>query len=90
MYLLATTLDILISAILFIMFIRAILSFIMFDVEGNPLMNILYAVTDAVTAPVRLVCDRMGWFQGVPIDVPHMITLVLLLVLQLLIPEVRL
>ena len=88
LYSLATTLETAISAIILLMFARSILSFIMFDIEENRLLGILYAITDAVCAPMRFICDRMGWFQGSPIDFPHMITFILLIVLRALIPEI--
>lgn len=88
LYILAQTLDLLISAMIFALFIRSILSLIMFDIEENRFMNFIYTVTDIITAPVRMVCDRMGWFQETPIDVPHLITLLLLFIMQFLIPQV--
>lgn len=88
LYILATTLQTTISVLVFLMFARSILSFIMFDIEENRLLGILYGITDAVCAPVRFICDRMGWFQDSPIDFPHMITFILLIIIRALIPEV--
>ena len=90
LYVLAQTLDLLISAMLLALFARSILSLMMFDIEDNRIAGFIYTVSDLITAPVRTVCDRMGWFQGIPIDMPHLITLLLLFVIQIFIPEVRL
>ena len=90
LYLLATTLDFLIGAIVLLMLARSILSLFMFDIEENRVMNFIYAITDAVCTPARFVCDRMGWFQDTPLDMPHMITFLVLMVMRLLIPEVSL
>ena len=88
LYLLAQSLDFIIGALTLLMFARSILSLFMFDIEENRIMNFIYAVTDAICAPVRFVCDRMGWFQDTPIDVPHLITFILLVFIRFLIPEV--
>lgn len=87
-YLLARTLDIFCWAAVLLMLARSILSFVMFDIEDNPLMNFVYAVTDVITAPVRIICERMGWFTDLPIDMPHMITFLLIVIIQSLIPTV--
>ncbi|MBQ8431308.1 MAG: YggT family protein [Clostridia bacterium] len=46
--------------------------------------EILYVVTEPIILPVRRLCERMNWFQGVPLDVPFMITWLLLMVIQML------
>ena len=41
----------------------------------------LYVVTEPFIMPVRGLCNRLGWFQGVPLDMPFLITsLILMLV----------
>lgn len=64
------------------MLLRAILSFIMVGDEEGPLMGMLYAVTEFFVAPVRAVCDRFGWFEGLPLDMSFFITAILLSVIR--------
>lgn len=39
----------------------------------------LYVVTEPFIMPVRGLCNRLGWFQGVPLDMPFLITSLLLM-----------
>jgi YggT family protein len=82
-YLIRTTAVVLISAIELAMFARAILSW--FDQTGESRISMfLYAVTEPVILPVRKLCERMHWFEGVPLDIPFMLTWLILMVLQML------
>ena len=66
------------------MFIRAILSW--FDVNTeNPLIKFLFAMTEPVVYPVRLLFEKMNWFQSVPIDMSFSATFLILFVLETLI-----
>ena len=64
------------------MFVRAILSWIFVDGQTK-IGSFLYVVTEPVIAPIRALCERLGWFQGVPLDMPFFITAVLLMALNL-------
>ncbi len=64
------------------MSVRALLSWF-FMGQTNKVLNFLYVVTEPVILPVRAVCARFGWFQGVPIDMPFLITMLLLIVASL-------
>ena len=71
----------------FAFFLRAILSW--FDPMGEwRISGFLYALTEPITipvrAPIRALCDRFGWFQGVPMDIPFTLTWLLLMLLQIL------
>lgn len=55
------------------LFLRAILSWFMQDGE-NVMMTFLAYVTEPLILPMRRLCDRFGWFQGVPIDMPFLLT----------------
>ena len=45
--------------------VRAILSW--FVREGDsPFSSLLILITEPLILPVRYLCDRFGWFQGVP------------------------
>ncbi len=36
--------------------------------------SLLILITEPLILPVRHLCDRFGWFQGVPMDVPFLLT----------------
>lgn len=55
------------------LFLRAILSWFMQEGE-NAIMTFLAYVTEPLILPMRRLCDRFGWFQGVPIDMPFLLT----------------
>ena len=43
--------------------------------EGDsPFSSLLILITEPLILPVRHLCDRFGWFQGVPMDVPFLLT----------------
>ena len=58
---------------------RAILSFIPF---APRLYDILYMLTEPIITPFRLLFDKMGWDAPIPIDLPFMLTFVLISVLE--------
>jgi uncharacterized protein YggT (Ycf19 family) len=67
----------------FAFFLRAILSW--FDPMGEwRISGFLYALTEPITIPIRALCERMDWFQGVPMDIPFTLTWLLLMLLQIL------
>lgn len=69
------------EVISFAFLVRAILSW--FDPMGEwRLSGFLYALTEPITVPVRALCERMGWFQGIPMDIPFTLTWLLLILLQ--------
>lgn len=82
-YVLSATVSYLITAIQFLMFARAILSWLPID-EDNPIVNFLYTVTEPVIMPVRAVIEKFGWFEGMPIDMSFFITFLLLSVLDVI------
>ena len=80
-YVIAKVASALIVAIEIAMFVRAILSWIP-GLDDSSFGDLVYTLTEPIIAPVRMLADRMGWFQGVPIDIPFMITYLLLFVVQ--------
>lgn len=66
-----------------VLFISALLSWISPDADG-PLFNFIYNVSDFLTAPVKAVLDKTKLFAGSPIDMSHLITMILLSVLGML------
>ena len=59
------------------MFARAILSFLPVDEEGK-LTGFLALCTEPFILPVRILFDKLGWFAGLPIDIPFFVTYLLL------------
>ncbi|MBQ8440525.1 MAG: YggT family protein [Clostridia bacterium] len=70
------------NVISFAFLARAILS--LFDPTGEfRLSAFLYTLTEPITVPVRILCERMNWFQGIPIDVPFSLTWFLLMLVRI-------
>ena len=62
---------------------RAILSW--FPSDGpTRIGSFLYVVTEPFIIPIRALCGRFGWFQGVPLDMPFLLTMVSLSFVSLL------
>ena len=57
---------------------RAVLSWFTMG-EQTRIGTFLYVVTEPMIMPVRGICNRLGWFQGVPLDIPFLITSMLLM-----------
>lgn len=68
---------------------RAILSWF-FMAEENAITNFLYAVTEPLIVPARVFLNKFESVQNVPIDIPFIVTVMLLTVLQMLLPTVYL
>ena len=82
-YLVKNTAIMLIGVLEIAMFARAIMSW--FDPTGEGAVSaFLYTVTEPVILPVRKLCERMHWFEGLPLDIPFTITWLLLIVIQVL------
>ena len=56
---------------------RAVLSWFPTE-EPTRIGAFLYVVTEPFIMPIRNLCGRFGWFQGVPLDMPFLITMVIL------------
>ena len=66
------------------MLIRSILSWVLMG-EENGFYNFLYVITEPLVTPIRALCGSFGWFEGVPVDMPFLITgFVLMLISTLL------
>jgi len=75
---------ILIDVLLLAMFVRAILSW--FDpMQEGRLSGFLVMVTEPVILPIRVLCDKNHWFEGLPMDMPFMLSWLLLMLIQLLV-----
>ena len=60
---------------------RAVLSW--FPEGGQSRIGaLLYVITEPFIMPVRGLCNRLGWFRGMPLDMPFLITSLLLLMIS--------
>ncbi len=82
-YMICRTALVLISAIELAMLVRSVLSWFNPTGEGR-MAGFLYVVTEPVILPIRKLCQRFHWFERTPLDMPFMLTWLVLLVLQVL------
>ncbi len=76
LHIVSTVVVLLLSAVQLAMLLRAILSW--FVMDSNRFTDFLYGITEPFIYPVRLLFERMGWFQNLPIDISFMVTYLLL------------
>ncbi|MBQ2999388.1 MAG: YggT family protein [Clostridia bacterium] len=62
------------------MMLRAILSW--FPIDSNKFVDFLYAITEPFIVPIRLLFEKLGWFQNLPIDISFMVSYLLLSLLS--------
>lgn len=76
LYLFVTTVRAILGFIQICMLARVILS--LFAAGEGPLGAFVMLITEPVVLPVRKVCEKFGLGDGLPIDIPFLITYVLL------------
>ncbi len=81
-YVITATISLLLSGIQLLMLIRAILSWFPVNEDSN-FLRFVYMTTEPVILPVRLLLDRFGLFEGMPIDMAFFITFILLSMLRM-------
>ena len=81
LYVLKYTVTALIDVLLVAMFVRAITSWFDPMREGR-LSMFLLVLTEPVIFPIRALCEKMNWFEGMPIDIPFLLTVLVLSVVQ--------
>ncbi|MBR7098878.1 MAG: YggT family protein [Clostridia bacterium] len=62
------------------MLVRALLSWID-PMQEWKISSFLYVVTEPVILPLRRLFEKKRWFEGMPLDMPFMITFLLLFLL---------
>lgn len=60
---------------------RAVLSWFTMG-EQTRIGTFLYVITEPIIMPVRGFCNRLGWFQGLPMDMPFLITSMLMMLVS--------
>jgi YggT family protein len=63
------------------MLLRAVMSWIP-DMQENKFSDFLYTVTEPVVIPVRMLFEKMNWFQNMPLDVSFIVAYLLLAILS--------
>nr|MBQ4318084.1 YggT family protein [Clostridia bacterium] len=86
-YVIVTFVNILLMAEQMMMFARAILSWIPLDDDG-PVTRFLYAMTEPLIMPVRMLLDRIPSVRDLPIDISFIATYMLLTLVQMALPSV--
>ena len=66
------------------MLARALLSW--FASDGNRIMDFLYVVTEPFVHPVRLLFEKLNWFQNQPLDMSFMVTYLIVSLLVTFLP----
>ena len=79
--------DLILTAVLFAMILRALLS-IFFMGEESKFAMVLYFFTEPFIMPVRLLLEKFNLFQGSPLDVSFFLTSILLAMLQTLLGSI--
>ena len=71
-----------------LMMLRAVLSWLPVD-EDSDISNFLFAMTEPVIYPVRMLLDRFEGLDEFPIDLSFIISFMLLSLVQMLLPTFR-
>ena len=76
LYILVRFVVVFFDAALLAFFARMIVS--LFTMGEGKLYLILYYFTEPFVLPVRAVCEKFGWFTGIPLDIPFFIASLIL------------
>ncbi len=69
------------SALSLALLLRAIFSW--FDPEQSSRFSVfLMMITEPFILPIRQLCHKNNWFQQTPLDIPYLITVLLVWILQ--------
>ena len=87
LYIIQMTLSVLLGFLEFLMLVRAIMSWFPIEEDGffGTLARLVYALTEPVILPVRILLERMDLFQGLPVDMSFFITFILISILSMLV-----
>ena len=77
-----------IIALQFLMIVRALSSWLPMR-EDSALNNFLYAVTEPVVIPVRMLLERFDAVRNMPIDISFLVAMLALAIIQTLLPPVN-
>ena len=84
-YIFVSAAKIFLGALYFAMFARAVISWLPLD-DDNPIETFLYAITEPLITPVRMLVERSETLSSSPVDISFFITALLLWMLTELLP----
>ena len=87
LYVITKCVSVFLAILQLLMMFRAIISWLPIDEDSN-LANFLYAMTEPVIYPVRLLLDRFEATSDLPIDISFIVAFILLSVIQMLLPVI--
>lgn len=87
-YVLTKLVSVFLGAEQLLMMFRAVLSWLPVD-EDSDISNFLFAMTEPVIYPVRMLLDRFEGLDEFPIDLSFIISFMLLSLVQMLLPTFR-
>ena len=73
-YLFTNVIHTLLSVVIFLMFLRAILSW--FPIKENPIEEFIYQVTEVFVYPIRMIVERIDFLSSLPIDISFFVALI--------------
>ena len=86
-YIVASMLNLIIDALLTVMLISAVMSWIS-PRSDHPVMRFINGVTDTLVYPVRRVLSRFEFVRSFPLDISFYVTSILLVLLRSLINSI--
>ena len=79
-YLFTNVISFFLTAVLFMMFLRAVLSWLPLS-DDNVIEEFVYAVTEPFIIPVRMILERFDSLNGLPVDISFFVSFILLSVI---------
>lgn len=77
-YVIVRIVQVLLRVLNIAMLLRAILSWLPLG-EDNFIESLAYSITEPFIMPIRTLFDKMGWFQGSPLDMSFFFTYMLIM-----------
>ena len=81
-YILRMTVSVMLGALELLMLVRAVLSWFPID-EDSGIRRFLYAVTEPVIFPIRVLLARLGLFQDLPLDIAFFLSFCVISIIRL-------
>ena len=89
-YVLIRFVTIFLDVISIAMLVRVVLSWIRMGDGQGPIGYFFFVITEPFIVPIRLLFDRLGWFQGGPLDMAFFITTILISFVSMLLNSMAL
>ena len=86
-YVVCTTLRLLVEVLWFAILLRSLLSFLVMD-EDAWYLRLLDALCEPALFPFRLLFSKLGWFENLPVDLSPLFAMVTLSILSQFLPVI--